>query len=251
MGPLIAMKTFIILLLAFSAISALSTSVNERRMGGIGSFITKAKAEFKKIVISRENEFVSCMKAAVPKIPSSIGDVMKMIGGRRLGFLSGLINKGKKLAATGIKMACNKFKPQIVTKCRGFAGMAADKVMTAAESKLKGILSKLPKLITKAVPILKKCIKTTVQGTCDDVAVIVCVGNPKARPAVKAAPAAAKPAAAKPAAKKSGKKAAPKKAASKKAASKKAAPKKAAPKKAAPKKAAPKKAATKKAAKKF
>merc|ERR1711935_955657 len=237
--PLIAMKTFIILLLAFSAISALSTSVNERRMGGIGSFITKAKAEFKKIVISRKNESVSCMKAAVPKIPSSIGDVMKMIGGRRLGFLSGLINKGKKLAATGIKMACNKFKPQIVTKCRGFAGMAADKVMTAAESKLKGILSKLPKLITKAVPILKKCIKTTVQGTCDDVAVIVCGGKPKARPAVKAAPAAA------------AKKSAPKKAAPKKAASKKAASKKAAPKKAAPKKAAPKKAATKKAAKKF
>merc|ERR1712021_72399 len=109
------------------------------------------------------------------------------IGGRRLGFLSGLINKGKKLAAAGIKMACNKFKPQIVTKGRGFAGMAAYKVMTAAESKLKGILSKLPKLITKAVPILKKCIKTTVQGTCDDVAVIVCGGKPKASPAVKAA----------------------------------------------------------------
>merc|ERR1712194_988726 len=98
-----------------------------------------------------------------------------------------------------------------------------------------GILSKLPKLITKAVPILKKCIKTTVQGTCDDVAVIVCGGKPKARPAVKAAPAAAKPAAKKSATKKTTKKAAPKKAASKKAASKKAAPKKAATKKAAKK----------------
>merc|ERR1712160_99288 len=225
------MKSFIILLLAFAAISALSTSVNERRMGGIGDFIKKAKAEFKKVVISRKNEFISCMKAECPKVPSSIGDVMKMIGGRRLSFLGKLVKKGKSLAKKGVAMACKKFSKQIVSKCRGFAGKAADKVMSAAESKVKGLMSKLPKIVTeKAIPALKKCLKLTVQGTCDDVAVMVCGGKPKARPAVAAAPAAAKPAAkgdkksaakpaakaakgdkksaAKPAAKKSGKKAA-------------------------------------------
>jgi hypothetical protein len=165
------MKSFIILLLAIFAISAVSASNSPRQLDFLGDMKSKL-AQIKSKVQARSVEFGKCvanggLQAAKTAAPAILDAVVAKFTGRRLGMFGSLTSAVRSAGHAVASRACAAFKSQGVSQC-----------LTLLKGKLsqaKGeVLKRCPSVGSQFETVMLPCLETEVQVACQAVADEIC-----------------------------------------------------------------------------